>query len=172
MTKALYEMTGELLYLMNFLYDEEVDEEELLQICEKIELEIEDKADGYAKIIKDLDGTIKALDAEEKRLKDRKNSLKNRQTWLKSNLENSMKAIGKTKFKTDLFSFNIQKNPASVRIDNTEAFILECQKNGRNDLLKYTAPEINKTALKEAMTKDGEYFEGAELVQTESLRIR
>ena len=172
MTKALYEMTGELLHLMNFLYDEEVDEDQLIQICEKIELEIEDKADGYAKIIKDLDGTIKALDAEEKRLKDRKNSLKNRQAWLKSNLENSMKAIGKTKFKTDLFSFNIQKNPASVKIDNTEAFIQQCQKDGRDDLLKYTAPEINKTALKEAMMKDGEYFEGAELVQTESLRIR
>lgn len=172
MTKALYEMTGELLHLMNFLYDEEVDEDQLIQICEKIELEIEDKADGYAKIIKDLDGTIKALDVEEKRLKDRKNSLKNRQAWLKSNLENSMKAIGKTKFKTDLFSFNIQKNPASVKIDNTEAFIQQCQKDGRDDLLKYTAPEINKTALKEAMMKDGEYFEGAELVQTESLRIR
>lgn len=172
MSRALYKMTGDLLHLMNYLYDEDVDEDQLIKACEEIELEIEDKADGYAKIIKDMDGAINKLDAEEKRLKNRKAALKNRQAFLKKNLESSMKAIGKTEFKTDLFSFNIQKGPASVKIDNTEAFIQQCQKDGRDDLLKYTAPEINKTALKEAMMKDGEYFEGAELVQTESLRIR
>ena len=172
MARALYEMTGELLQLMELLYDEEVDEEQLLQICKDIELEIEDKADGYAKIIKDMDGAIDALDAEEKRLKKRRKALEERQTFLKRNLELSMKAIGKTKFKTALFSFGIQKNPASVVVADTAAFIQQCQKDGRDDLLKFTDPEINKTALKEAMQKDGEYFEGVELIQTESLRIR
>lgn len=172
MARALYKMTGDLLHLMNYLYDEDVDEDQLIKACEAIELEIEDKADGYAKIIKDMDGSINKLDTEEKRLRNRKAALKNRQAFLKRNLEGSMKATGKTKFKTDLFSFNIQKNPASVVVANPEAFIEQCQKDGRDDLLRFTAPEINKTALKEAMQNDGEYFEGAELVQTESLRIR
>ena len=172
MARALYEMTGDLLQLMELLYDEEIDEEQLLQICEDIELEIEDKADGYAKIIKDMDGSIDALKAEEDRLKKRRKSLENRQKFLKHNLEGAMRAIGKTKFKTDLFSFGIQKNPKSVVIADETAFIEQCQKDGRDDLLKYAEPDINRTALKEAMDKDGEYFEGAELVQTESLRIR
>lgn len=172
MARALYEMTGELLQLMELLYDDEVDEEQLLQICKDIELEIEDKADGYAKIIMDLDGSIEALDLEETRLKNRRKALENRQAFLKKNLESSMKAIGKTKFKTDLFSFNIQKNPASIVIKNTDAFIKQCQEDGRVDLLKVKDPEINKVALKDAIKKDGEYFEGVELIQTESLRIR
>ena len=172
MARALYEMTGDLLQLMELLYDDEIDEEQLLQICENIELEIEDKADGYAKIIKDMDGTIDALKAEEGRLKKRRKSLEGRQNFLKRNLEGAMKAIGKTKFKTDLFSFGIQKNPKSVVIADEEAFIEQCQKDGRDDLLKYAEPEINRTALKDAMQKDGEYFDGAELIQTESLRIR
>lgn len=170
--RTLYEMTDELLKLMNFLYDEDADEEKLLQLCGEVEMEIEDKADGYAKIIKELDGTIKALYEEEKRLRSRKSSLKNRQALLKHNLEESMKAIGKTKFKTDLFSFNIQKNPVSVLIVNEGAFIAQCQKDGRDDLLRFREPEINKTALKDAMLKDGEYFEGAELIRTEGLRIK
>ena len=162
MARALYEMTGELLQLMELLYDDEID----------VELEIEDKADGYAKIIKDIDGAVDALKAEEERLKKRRKSLEGRQKFLKHNLEGAMKSIGKTKFKTDLFSFGIQKNPASVVIADTAAFIEQCQKDGRDDLLKYVEPEINRTAVKNAMQKDGEYFEGAELVQTESLRIR
>ena len=172
MARALYEMTGELLQLMEFLYDEEIDEVQLLQICKDIELEIEDKADGYAKIIKDMDGAVDALKAEEDRLKKRRKSLESRQKFLKRNLEGAMKAIGKTKFKTDLFSFGIQKNPVSVVIADEKAFIEQCQKDGRDDLLKYAEPEINRTALKDAMKNDGEYFEGAELIQTEGLRIR
>lgn len=172
MARALYEMTGDLLHLMNYLYDEDIDEKQLLKACEKIELEIEDKADGYAKIIMDLDGSIEALDLEETRLKNRKKALENRQAFLKKNLESSMKAIGKTKFRTDLFSFNIQKNPASVVIKDADAFIKQCQEDGRVDLLKVEDPKINKVALRDAIKKDGEYFEGVELIQTESLRIR
>ena len=40
----------------------------------------------------------------------RRDSLNNRSKMLKQHLYESMKATGKTKFKTDLFSFGIQKN--------------------------------------------------------------
>lgn len=40
----------------------------------------------------------------------RRKGLEDRQKWLKDNLEANMREIGKTKFKTALFSFNIQKN--------------------------------------------------------------
>lgn len=172
MKQSLYEMTGDFLKLMDMLYDEDVYEDNLIAACEAIELQIEDKADGYAKIIKSIDANVAGLKSEEKRLKDRRTALENRQKLLKENLENSMRAMGKTKFKTDLFSFGIQKNPASVKIDDPEGFVKRCQQDGREDLLKIREPEINKTAVKNAIIKDGEIIEGAEVIQTEGLRIR
>lgn len=169
---SIYELTGTMLQLMDMLYDEDIDEKELLAACETVELQIEDKADGYAKILKNMDADIKGLQTEERRLKERRQSLEHRKTRLEYNLEQSMKAIGKTKFKTDLFSFNIQKNPAKAEVKNEQAFIEWCEKNGRDDLLRFKGPEINKTALKDAILKDGEVIDGAEIVQTEGLRIR
>lgn len=168
----IYELTGELLALMDLLYDEDINEDDLLRACEAVELAIEDKADGYAKILKNMDADIRSIQSEERRLKERRQALEHRQARLKYNLESSMRAIGKTKFKTELFSFGIQKNPAKVEVNNPDAFVKWCQENGRDDLLKYRDPEVNKTALKEAIMKDGEIIDGAEVVQTEGLRIR
>lgn len=172
MNQTLYELTGDFLSLMNMLYDEDVDEESLLDACEHIEAQIEDKADGYAKIIKEIEVNIDGIKAEEKRLKDRRAALENRAEILKHNLEGTMRAMGKTKFKTDLFSFGIRKNPASVKIVDPATFIEQCQKDGRNDLLRFKDPEIDKAAVKNAILKDGEVIDGAEIVQTEGLQIR
>lgn len=168
----IYELTGTMLTLMDHLYDEDINEDDLLRACEEVELAIEDKADGYAKILKNMDADIKSIQAEERRLKERRQALEHRQAQLKYNLESSMRAIGKTKFKTNLFSFGIQKNPAKVEITDSKAFVKWCQENERGELLNYKEPEINKTALKEAILKDGEVIDGAEVVQTEGLRIR
>jgi phage host-nuclease inhibitor protein Gam len=170
--QTLYELTGDFLSLMNMLYDEDVDEESLLDACEHIETQIEDKADGYAKIIKGMEANVAGIKAEEKRLKDRRIALENRAEILKHNLEGTMRAMGKTKFKTDLFSFGIRKNPASVKIADPATFIEQCQKDGRDDLLRFRDPEIDKTAVKNAILKDGEVIDGAEIVQTEGLQIR
>lgn len=172
MKQSLYELTGDFLNLMNMLYDEDVDEESLLDACEHIEAQIEDKADGYAKIIKGMEANVAGIKAEEKRLKDRRTALENRAEILKHNLEGTMRAMGKTKFKTNLFSFGIRKNPASVKIADPDAFIDQCRKDGRDDLLRFRDPEIDKTAVKNAILKDGEVIDGAEIVQTEGLQIR
>ena len=73
-----------------------------------------------------------------------------------------MKVTGKTKFKTDLFSFRIQKNPVSVKIDNEDDVPPE--------YLKITT-SVNKTAIKEAI-ESGEDIPYAHLEQSESLRIQ
>lgn len=53
---------------------------------------------------------IEALRAEEMRLAARRKGLETRSSQLKDNLEANMRDMGKMKFKTALFSFNIQKN--------------------------------------------------------------
>lgn len=106
----LYKLTNNYEIVLNMLYDEEVDEQMILDTLEGIEGEIEDKADGYAKIIKELEARRDARKAEAKRLTESAKVFENRVNTLKSNLFNAMKTTGKTKFATDLFSFNITKN--------------------------------------------------------------
>lgn len=106
----LYKLTNNYETVLNMLYDEDADEEMILDTLEAIEGEIEDKADNYAKIIKELEAKQNARKEEAKRLTESAKVFENRVKALKSNLFNSMKATGKTKFATDLFSFNIAKN--------------------------------------------------------------
>ena len=106
----LYEISEELMTLEDMLYDDTVDQETVQDTLEMINMDFEDKADNYAKIIRTMDASIKALKDEEQRLSSRRKSLEERQKWLKDTLEANMRFTGKIKFKTELFSFNIQKN--------------------------------------------------------------
>lgn len=106
----LYELTSNYDTVLNMLYDEDIDEQMILDTLESIEGEIEDKADNYAKIIKELEAKANARKEEAKRLTSTAKTFENRAKALKSNLFNAMKETGKTKFATNLFSFNIAKN--------------------------------------------------------------
>lgn len=106
----LYELTEQYQMLQDMMYDPEVDEQTLKDTMDGIWGEIEEKADGYAKIIMSMKSDIASLQEEENRLYMRRKSLENRSKYLKDVLEANMREIGKTKFKTSLFSFNIQKN--------------------------------------------------------------
>lgn len=120
----LYELTGQFLELMDMLEDEDVEEQVIMDTLEGVEGEIEQKADGYAKIMKSIESDVEGLDKEISRLTARKKTFENRIKWLKQNLQMCMIATGKRKFTTDLFSFGIQKNggkrklTVDVEIDN------------------------------------------------------
>ena len=108
---TLYEKTGQYLQLLEMLEEEDnLDDQVVKDTLEGIDGELEIKADGYARIIRELDAEAVKYEEEKKRLEERGNALRNRSRILKDHLYNSMKVTGKTKFKTDLFSFGIQKN--------------------------------------------------------------
>jgi len=106
----LYELTGQFLQLQEMLEDPEVDAQVIIDTMEALDGEIEIKADNYAKLIRNLEGSLVAVTNEQERLAARKNLLNSGIKRLKDDLKESMVATGKTKFKTDLFSFGIQKN--------------------------------------------------------------
>ena len=106
----LYQLTNDYENVLNMLYNEEIDEQMILDTLESIEGAIEDKADGYAKIIKELEAKKNARKEEAKRLTDSAKIFENRVNTLKQNLYNTMKQTGKTKFATNLFTFNIATN--------------------------------------------------------------
>lgn len=106
----LYKLNEAWQELNNMLYQDDVDKQMIRDTLEGIDGEIEDKADGYAKIIKEMELKRDARKAEAKRLTDSASVLDNRIKYLKQNLFNTMKQTGKTNFTTNLFTFRIQKN--------------------------------------------------------------
>ena len=108
----LYELTGDYCRLQEALVNgEELDEQLTL-----IEDELENKADAYAKIMRNNVAMIDGIKAEKDRLSKRQKQLESANEWLKTTLYSVMKETGKTKFKTDLFSFAIQKNGGKAPI--------------------------------------------------------
>jgi len=166
----LYELTANFLQLQNMLEDPEMDSEAIINTMESIDGEIEYKADGYAKLIKNMEASIDAIDKERERLATKKNLLESGVKRLKDNLQASMTAIGKTKFKTDLFSFNIQKNggaePVIVDVP-TEDLPDECVIISEKPDLKALAALLKDPENKEHYSKFAHFGE-----RGESLRIK
>lgn len=116
----LYDLRDNWKQVEEMLYEEEIDEQCILDTLESIEGEIEDKADNYAMIIKNLLASAEAKRAEIKKMSEKAKVEENRAQLLKDRLEEVMRETGKTKFKTQLFSFNIQKNGGKEPLWTTE----------------------------------------------------
>lgn len=157
---TLYELTGQFRELLELVEQGEVDPEMLADTLEGLEGEIEIKADGYAKVIKELEGKTAMLKGEIERLSNRKSAIENNIKTMKESLEIAMRATGKTKLKTDLFSFSIQKNPARLVITGEvpEQFLIPQE------------PKVDNKAIKELLKQQELPF--AHLEQSESIRIR
>lgn len=159
---TLYELTGAYQQLLDMIESGEYNEVEIMDYLQTIDGEIEDKADNYAKVIKELEGSVGIIKAEIDRLSGKKSNLENNIKKLKQSLEMAMRITGKTKFKTDLFGFGIQKNPAALVIDS--AYIPA-------EYMVQKDPEPDKAKIKEEL-KLGVILDFAHLEQSESLRIR
>ena len=155
------------LYELSIAFQEvqnmDLDPEVMKDTLDSIEDAIENKAENIAKLIRNHEADVSAYKEEEDRLKTKRQAMENKVKWLKTYLEDNMKLTGKTKFKSGMFNFSIQKNPVSVNITD-ERIIPE-------EFLIQQPPKVDKTSLKEAL-KNGIEVPGAELKQTEGLRIR
>lgn len=166
---TLYELTNEYLQLLEWAEDPDIDSQVLEDTMEGLEGEIEDKADGYAKVIAQLKSDSAALKAEIDRLTERKRRLDNSVERMKNSLQGAMIATGKTKFKTELFSFNIQKNPPRMVKD------VEDWTKYPPEYRIHPDPEVNWAKVKEALKDPEEAIWLGDLVhleQTEGLRIK
>ena len=161
---TLYEITGEYIQLLEMLEEEENLEEQVIKdTLEGIEGELEIKADGYARIIKELMAEAKKYEEEKKRLEARQSTLENRGKLLKKCLYNSMKATGKLNFRTGLFSFGIQKNGGVQPVELVPDAVVPDE---------YTKKEPDNEKIREALV-EGKKLPFAVLKERgEHLRIR
>lgn len=167
---TLYEITGDMLQLLALAEDPEADgvsPEVFSDTFQMLEMDFEDKADAYAKVIRELESRDLSIAAEINRLIERRHSIQTSIKRMKDALMASMVATDKRSFDTDLFSFRIQKNTGSVVIDD--------EKRLPDIFLIQQPPKIDKAGLKDLLKNEenAKLFEGiAHIEQTEGLRIR
>lgn len=162
--RTLYELTGDFLQLLAMAEDENEDIEVILNTIEGVDYEIELKAEGYAKVVKELEARGESLKKEGERLSGRRKAIEGNIKRMKQTLQQSMEVTGKTKFKTELFSFNVQNNKPSLVLDKDIEEIPE----------EYLIPQpakVDNTAVTELL-KNGEVLDFAHLSVSKSLRIR
>lgn len=159
---TLYELTEQFQTLLEMIDNPDIPEDVLRDTMDAVEGEIELKADGYAKVITEAKAKIEMLKAESNRLSERAKVIENNIGRMKDNLLRMMKACGKPKFKTELFSFGIQLNPPKVVLDSEEI---------PEEFLVPQPAKVNTALIKDAI-KNGETFDFAHLEQGEGVRIR
>lgn len=156
------------------IIDPEVYRADLLQAwfdtLEGIEEEFNFKAENTAQYIKSLKAEEAAIKSEEDKLKKRRQQYSRKIECMTVYLKNCMEQIGVKKIEMPRARLTIRNNAPSLKISDEIAFINMLQENGRDDLLKYSLPEIRKTEIKK-LIKTGEVFEGATLESSQSLII-
>lgn len=157
----LYELTDSYLKVLELI---ENGEEGLEDTLESLNDTIELKADGYARIIRNLEANTTALKTEIDRLTDRKKSIENNIDRLKENLKNAMIETGKEKIKTDLFNISVANNPPAVHVIDEKKIPEEFYKV---EIIK----KLDKATIKDLL-KAGQIVEGAELTVGKGLRIK
>ena len=166
---SLYELTGDYARFSELMEMEELEpemQEALEEALDNLGEDIEIKLENYAKIIKNFESDIEGLKTEEARLASKRKAKENAIKNMKERMTLAMQQTGKLDIKTPLFSFKVQKNPASVVLDvHSVQDVPE----------KYRIPQepkIDKKKLAEDL-KAGVELEGvAHLHQEMSLRIR
>jgi outer membrane murein-binding lipoprotein Lpp len=131
--------------------------------CE-LQMEREAKVENMALWIKNLNAEADAIKAEKDNLADREKAARNKADRLKKYLA---EILCGEKFTSPRVAVTFRKSEA-VEID--EDFI-EWAREKAGYLLKYKDPEVNKTAIKEAI-KNGTAIEFARIVQNNNIQIK
>lgn len=160
---TMYELTEDYIKILNACECGEIPAEAVDDMIEAAEGEIELKAEKCAVICAELRGECAKLKQEETRLAERRKSIESSIDTINRSVFKAMKTTGKLKFKTDLYSFSICKNPVALVVDKPEDIPQE--------YLIPQPPKADTTAIKNAL-KQGAKLDFAHLEQSEGLRVK
>lgn len=157
----LYDLTGEALRL-NAALDGELTPEEFDSALEAYNANmetLEDKLDGYARIIRNLSAFGDACKAEEDRLSQRRKSAEAKAERMREAVRSALVAIGREKCKTSIGTWTLQKGRPSVNIVDP-ALVPQKWRIPQPDVM-------DKRSMLEAL-KGGTVIPGAEKVDGQS----
>lgn len=154
---TLYELQGSYAQIQQMIED---GAEGLEDILKTVEGAIEEKLEGYAMVIKNLESDVVGMKTEEKRIAERRKGIENQLERMKNAIANTLENSGQDKVKTEKFTFSWRKSSA-VHITN-EALIPK-------EYIKVTTT-ISREELGKRLKN--ETIPGAELTENRSLSIR
>ena len=107
---TLYELTDEYKQLLEMMEDPDIDPQIITDTMDGVEGEIEIKAEGYIRVMKELEAEADKINNELKRLGNRWDSCQTNIKRLKESLLNAMQIMDKPKIQTEHFRLSIAKN--------------------------------------------------------------
>ena len=115
---SLYELSAGYATLLDAYDSAETEEEreDILELLESAEVDINGKAENYAKVIRMKEEEAKAFKAEAERLTARRQAAENVVKRLKAALLDGMKLAGKTEITTSIGKWRVQMNPLSCEV--------------------------------------------------------
>ena len=158
-----YDLTQEQNALLEMMSETE-DEDVLKALFDHIQGKTEDKLEAMAHIRTELLADEDKLTAEILRLQAKRKTIANNISRLQNQITWFLGEMQISKIKTPLYNFSVSKTSGSLKITD-ESKIPERFKSEKMVL------EVKKDELKEAL-KNGEAIDGAELVVSDSLRIK
>lgn len=159
---TLYALTGDLLQIQQMIEDGM----DLGDTLESVELEIADKLEGYAMVIKNIESDVIGIKAEEKRLAERRKRMESEIQRMKDAMSSTLDLVdedkkGAKRVKTEKFTFSFRKS-TQLMVDDVEALPTSLVE------IKYTP---NKAEIKKAI-EGGMQLENVRFVENKSLSIR
>ena len=162
----LYELTDAYAELAALL-DECESEEEAAQLwaqMDEVSASIAEKADNYARFLRNKQAEADSLGKEIERLQKRKRSAENQIEQLREHMRFAMGVAGATEIRTALGKWTVRKNAPRVEVlDESEV---------APEFFEPQPPKLMKSRLQQHWKETGEIPDGCDVVQRESVQFR
>ena len=162
----LYELTDAYAGLAALL-DECESEEEAAQLwaqMDEVGASIAEKADNYARFLRNKQAEVDGLGKEIERLQKRKRSAENKIEQLREHMKFAMGVAGATEIRTALGKWTVRKNAPRVEVlDESEV---------APEFFEPQPPKLMKSRLQQHWKDTGEIPDGCDVVQSESVQFR
>lgn len=160
---TLRDLNESYMNIMTILDNPEADQDSLIAALNEINETADEKIVNIIKVIKEYEDRNKAIKEEQTRLKQLETSNKNAIERLKDYAKQSMLLRNQKKIVSDLYTITLANNQPKVNVLDETKIPLDFFEEVREK-------KLDKNSLKYYL-KDHE-CEGAELVQSQSIRIR
>ena len=167
-TLSLYEIASQYRHITDVLMDAGCDEQTLTDTMEGEAWPLEQKAQNYGFVIRNLEATAASIKEAEKQMAERRKSFEKRAAALTERLKTGMEIAGVSKLETPFFALSIRNNPPSVDVWDEKQIPAEFMRTPE-PVPPVAVPD--KAAIKAAI-QEGFDIPGAQLARGTRLEIK
>lgn len=147
---SLYSLTSEMMELMDWMSDPEVDAQAVQDTLEGLMGEISDKAEQYCFVIRQFEADAEAYKKEAERFKQKQTIAENNAKRMKQAVQRAMELTGQEKMDAGLFKLKIAKNggkrPLIICGDVPEQYVKMVPQNDNEAIRKFVESLANPDA--------------------------